>query len=95
VAFGRGGQRLGIVAKGFDAGFAVNLPRPGFVYVDGKGHRFVNEMRVKAHMACRLTANYDLRLSAGAVLAIFDEENAPSGPIGHEHVFLQRREARV
>lgn len=76
---------LGILAEGFDAGFAVNLPRPGFVYVDGKGHRFVDEMRVEAHMACRLTANYDpatFDYPRVPCFAIFDEENVTSGPIG-------------
>lgn len=56
---GEEASALGIVVEGFDAGFAVNLPRPGFVYVDRMGHRFVDEVRVEAHTACRLTANYD------------------------------------
>lgn len=76
---------LGIVAEGFDAGFAVNLPRPGFLYVDGKGHRFVDETRVEAHTACRLTANYDpasFDFPRAPCFAIFDEENVTNGPIG-------------
>lgn len=82
---GEEASTLGIVAEGFDAGFAVNLPRPGFVYVDGKGHRFVDEMKVEAHMACRLTANYDpatFNYPRVPCFAIFNEENVTSGPIG-------------
>jgi succinate dehydrogenase/fumarate reductase flavoprotein subunit len=76
---------LGIVVEGFDAGFAVNLPRSGFLYVDGKGHRFVDETRVEAHTACRLTANYDpasFDYPRLPCFAIFGEENVTNGPIG-------------
>lgn len=82
---GEEASTLGIVVEGFDAGFAVNLPRPGFLYVDRMGHRFVDEMRVEAHTACRLTANYDpatFSYPRVPCFAIFHEENVTSGPIG-------------
>ena len=73
---------FGILPEGWDAGFAVNLPRPGFVYVDRKGHRFVDETRVEAHTACRLTANYDPATydhPRVPCFAIFDQENVTAG----------------
>jgi succinate dehydrogenase/fumarate reductase flavoprotein subunit len=82
---GEEASALGIVVEGFDAGFAVNLPRPGFVYVDRMGHRFVDEVRVEAHTACRLTANYDpatFDYPRVPCFAVFDEQNVTSGPIG-------------
>ncbi|HZA19142.1 MAG TPA: hypothetical protein VE645_20055 [Pseudonocardiaceae bacterium] len=36
---------LGIAPQGWEVGFAINLPRPGYLYVDRRGHRFVDETR--------------------------------------------------
>lgn len=76
---------LGIAAQGWEAGFAINLPCPGYLYVDRKGHRFVDETRVEAHTACQLTANYDpvtFDYPRRPCFAVFDEENLTSGPLG-------------
>lgn len=76
---------FGILADGWDAGFAVNLPEPGFIYVDRKGHRFVDETQIEAHTACRLTANYDsatFDYPRVPCFAIFDRDNLTSGAIG-------------
>lgn len=82
---GEEASALGIVVEGFDAGFAVNLLRPGFIYVDRMGHRFVDEVRVEAHTAARLTANYDpatFGYPRVPCFAVFDEDNITNGPIG-------------
>jgi hypothetical protein len=58
---------------------------PGYLYVDRKGHRFVDESRVEAHTACQLPANYDppsLDHPRLPLFAVFDEENFTSGPLG-------------
>jgi succinate dehydrogenase/fumarate reductase flavoprotein subunit len=76
---------LGIAPPGWEAGFAINLPRPGYIYLDRAGHRFVDETRVEAHSACQLTANYDpARFDHPRLpcFAVFDEENLTSGPLG-------------
>jgi succinate dehydrogenase/fumarate reductase flavoprotein subunit len=76
---------LGIAPPGWEAGFAIDLPRPGYVYVDRKGHRFVDETRVEAHTACQLTANYDpasFDYPRLPCFAVFDEENVTNGPLG-------------
>jgi succinate dehydrogenase/fumarate reductase flavoprotein subunit len=76
---------LGIAPPGFEAGFAINLRCPGYIYVDRKGHRFVDETRVEAHTACQLTANYDPATFHHPRLpcfAVFDEENLTGGPLG-------------
>jgi succinate dehydrogenase/fumarate reductase flavoprotein subunit len=76
---------LGIAPQGGEAGFAINLPRPGYLYVDRKGHRFVDETRVEAHTAWQLTANYDpatFDYPRLPCFAVFDEENLTSGPLG-------------
>ena len=76
---------LGIAPHGWEAGFAINLPRPGYLYIDRKGHRFVDETRVEAHTACQLTANYDpatFNYPRVPCFAVFDEENVTSGPLG-------------
>jgi hypothetical protein len=76
---------LGITAPGWDAGFAINLSRPGYLYVDRKGHRFVDESRVEAHTACQLTANYgppSFDHPRLPFFAVFDEEVFTSGPLG-------------
>ena len=76
---------LGIAPQGWEAGFAINLPRPGYLYVDRRGHRFVDETRVEAHTACQLTANYDpatFDYPRLPCFAVFDEENITSGPLG-------------
>ncbi|HEU0127035.1 MAG TPA: FAD-dependent oxidoreductase [Pseudonocardiaceae bacterium] len=76
---------LGIAPQGWEAGFAINLPRSGYLYVDRKGHRFVDETRVEAHTACQLTANYDpatFDYPRVPCFALFDQENFTSGPLG-------------
>lgn len=76
---------LGIAPQGWEAGFAINLPRCGYLYVDRKGHRFVDETGVEAHTACQLTANYDpatFDYPRLPCFAVFDQENLTSGPLG-------------
>lgn len=70
---------LGFKPKEFDTGFAIAIRKPGFIYVDRYGNRFLDETRLEAHCACESTSEFDQRTYTYSRLpcyAIVDEENA-------------------
>lgn len=69
----------------WQAGFALTVRRPGFMYVDKLGQRFVNEARLEAHNAGVATAVFNLQtydFSRIPAYLIMDGENAHGKPLG-------------
>jgi len=52
---------LGFKPPEFDTGFAITMRKPGFIYVDKYGNRFVDETRLEAHEAAIVTSEFDTR----------------------------------
>ncbi|QDE93948.1 hypothetical protein BHS06_04140 [Myxococcus xanthus] len=70
---------LGFRPPGYEAGFALTLRRPGFIYVDKHGRRFLDEARLEAHNAGVETAVFDLKTYDYSRLPsylVMDQENA-------------------
>jgi succinate dehydrogenase/fumarate reductase flavoprotein subunit len=68
----------------WEAGFALTLRQPGFIYVDKYGNRFIDETRLEAHNASFATDYFDLRNYEYPRLPSFlimDEENACGKPL--------------
>lgn len=78
---------LGFLPPGdeWQAGFALTVRNPGFIYVDKLGQRFVNEARLEAHNGGVATAVFDLArydFTRIPSYLIMDEENARGKPLG-------------
>ncbi|WP_414586591.1 FAD-binding protein [Scytonema sp. PCC 10023] len=70
---------LGFKPAEFETGFAITLRKPGFIYVDRYGNRFLDETRLEAHEAGVATSEFDTRTYTYSRLpcyVIMDEENA-------------------
>jgi hypothetical protein len=52
---------LGFQPPEWETGFAITIRKPGFIYVDSVGKRFVDETRVDAHWGCNVTREFDVR----------------------------------
>ena len=52
---------LGFKPAEFETGFAITLRKPGFIYVDRYGNRFLDETRLEAHEAGVATSEFDTR----------------------------------
>ena len=75
---------IGIKPEGWDAGFVLTLRRPGFIYVDSDGDRFVNEARLEAHNAGASIGVFNLptyKFSRLPSFLIMDEENGRGAPL--------------
>ena len=60
-------------------------PPVGFIYVDKRGKRFVNELGVEAHMWLHAVDRYDDERNEYPripMYAVFDEETLRAGPVG-------------
>jgi succinate dehydrogenase/fumarate reductase flavoprotein subunit len=76
---------LGFKPEEFEAGFAIAIRKPGFIYVDKYGNRFLDETRLEAHRACEETSEFDTRTYTYSRLPcylILDEENARGKALG-------------
>lgn len=76
---------LGFKPPEFDTGFAITLRKPGFIYVDRYGNRFLDETRLEAHEGCESTSEFDTRTYTYSRLpcyVILDEENAQGPALG-------------
>ncbi|MGB3205507.1 MAG: FAD-binding protein [Crinalium sp.] len=70
---------LGFKPAEFDTGFAITMRKPGFIYVDKYGNRFVDETRLEAHEAAIVTSEFtpkNYSYSRLPCYLIMDEENA-------------------
>jgi succinate dehydrogenase/fumarate reductase flavoprotein subunit len=70
---------LGFQPPEWETGFAITIRKPGFIYVDSVGKRFLDETRVDAHWGCNVTREFDVRTYRYHRLpcyVILDEENA-------------------
>ncbi len=78
---------LGFKPAEFDTGFAIALRKPGFIYVDRYGNRFLDETRLEAHDGGVATNQFDPRSYTYCRLpcyVIMDEENARGKAIALE-----------
>jgi succinate dehydrogenase/fumarate reductase flavoprotein subunit len=78
---------LGFLPSGpeWQAGFALPVRNPGFIYIDKHGERFVNEARLEAHNAGVATAEFNVQtydFDRIPAYLIMDEENARGKPLG-------------
>ncbi|MYM22183.1 FAD-dependent oxidoreductase [Duganella sp. FT135W] len=76
---------IGIKPDGWDAGFVLTVRRPGFIYVDSRGDRYVNEARLEAHNAGAAIGEFNLpayEYSRLPSFLIMDEENGRGAPLG-------------
>lgn len=70
---------LGFKPTEFETGFAITLRKPGFIYVDKYGNRFLDETKLEAHEAGVATSSFDTQTYSYSHLPcylIMDEENA-------------------
>lgn len=75
---------IGIHPDGWDAGFVLTVRKPGYIYVDSAGDRFVNEARLEAHNAGAAFAQFDLASYGFPCMPSFlvmDEENGRGAPL--------------
>ncbi|MBI2854096.1 MAG: FAD-binding protein [Chloroflexi bacterium] len=75
---------LGFQAPGFEAAFGIFFFRLGFIYVDKRGSRFVNETGVDSHVYGNLLSAFDdehFDFPRIPFHAIFDEEVVRAGPM--------------
>ncbi|MCE3261775.1 MAG: fumarate reductase/succinate dehydrogenase flavoprotein-like protein [Pseudoduganella sp.] len=75
---------IGIRPEGWEAGFVLTVRRPGFIYVDSDGDRFVNEARLEAHNAGASIGEFNLptyKFSRLPSFLIMDEENGRGAPL--------------
>jgi succinate dehydrogenase/fumarate reductase flavoprotein subunit len=80
---------LGFRPPDWEAGFALTIRQPGFIYVDSQGDRFLDETRLEAHNAGVETAAFDLKTYSYSRMpswVIMDGENA-HGPALAMNIF--------
>ena len=80
---------LGFRPPDWEAGFALTIRQPGFVYIDSQGDRYLDETRLEAHNAGVETAAFDLKTYSYPRMpswVIMDAQNA-HGPALAMNIF--------
>jgi succinate dehydrogenase/fumarate reductase flavoprotein subunit len=75
---------LGIKVPDYEGAFPLLIGTPGFIYVDKRGKRFVNEKSVELHaglLAVDFFDNHSLDYPRIPCYLIFDETNRLKGPV--------------
>jgi len=75
---------FGYLVEPFDCAILHAMPSPGFVYVDSRAHRFVNETAMDAHAVGSLVSELEFDTMARPrvpCFVIFDEETRLAGPV--------------
>ncbi len=75
---------LGFQPPDFEAAFLLNIFAPGFIYVDKRGRRFVNETKIELHDFGRVCNYFDVEnfeYPRVPCHVIFDEEVRKIGPL--------------
>jgi succinate dehydrogenase/fumarate reductase flavoprotein subunit len=76
---------LGFRPPDYEAGFALTIRQPGFIYLDSQGNRYLDETRLEAHNAGVETAAFDLKTYSylrTPSWVIMDGENAHGPALG-------------
>lgn len=75
---------FGYRVAGFDCAILHTMPAPGFVYVDNRARRYVNETAMDAHAVASLVSELDLETMARPRVpsfVVFDEATRLAGPV--------------
>ena len=77
---------FGYRVDGFDCAVIHAMPDPGFIYVDRKARRFVDETAMDAHAVGSLVAELDMETMERPRVpsfVVFDERTRLDGPVGN------------
>ncbi len=75
---------FGYRVEGFDCAVLHAMPAPGFIYVDRRAHRFVNETAMDAHAVGSMVTELDLETMEQPrvpCFVVFDEKTRTAGPV--------------